>query len=127
MKPIWPRVLVEVVASREIRGGENRVRFAHVPQVKTLEDFDFSFQRSVKREEVMYLAQLDFLREKKNLMFLGSPGTGKTRLSISLAVQAARRGDTGRTSPQPKSGSQDWPKPRSKTAWTRNSSGWCVR
>jgi DNA replication protein DnaC len=85
-------VLAEEVASRETHGGENRVRFAHFPQVKTLDDFDFSFQRSVKREEVMHLAQLDFLREKKNIIFLGPPGTGKTHLSIALAVQAARRG-----------------------------------
>lgn len=85
-------VLAEEVSSRESHGGENRVRFAHFPQVKTLDDFDFSFQRSVKREEVMHLAQLDFLREKKNIIFLGPPGTGKTHLSIALAVQAARRG-----------------------------------
>jgi DNA replication protein DnaC len=85
-------VLAEEVASRESHGGENRVRFAHFPQVKTLDDFDFAFQRSVKRDEVMHLAQLDFLREKKNVIFLGPPGTGKTHLSIALAVQAARRG-----------------------------------
>ncbi len=85
-------VLAEEVTSRESHGGENRVRCARFPQVKTLDDFDFSFQRSVKREEVMHLAQLDFLREKKNVIFLGPPGTGKTHLSIALAVQAARRG-----------------------------------
>jgi DNA replication protein DnaC len=85
-------VLSEEVTARESHGGENRVRFARFPQVKTLDDFDFSFQRSVKREEVMHLAQLDFLREKKNVIFLGPPGTGKTHLSIALAVQAARRG-----------------------------------
>jgi len=85
-------VLSEEVSSRESHGGENRVRFARFPQVKTLDDFDFSFQRSVKRDEVMHLAQLDFLREKKNVIFLGPPGTGKTHLSIALAVQAARRG-----------------------------------
>ena len=59
-------------------GGENRVRSARFPQVKTLDDFDFSFQRSVKREDIPHLAQLDFLREKKNIIFLGPPGTGKT-------------------------------------------------
>ena len=85
-------VLSEEVTARESHGGENRVRFARFPQVKTLDDFDFAFQRSVKRDEVMHLAQLDFLREKKNVIFLGPPGTGKTHLSIALAVQAARRG-----------------------------------
>lgn len=85
-------VLSEEVTARDAHGGENRVRFARFPQVKTLDDFDFSFQRSVKREEISHLAQLDFLREKKNIIFLGPPGTGKTHLSIALAVQAARRG-----------------------------------
>ena len=80
------------MTARESHGGENRVRSARLPQVKTLDDFDFSFQRSVKREQIMHLAQLDFLREKKNIIFLGPPGTGKTHLSIALAVQAARRG-----------------------------------
>jgi len=85
-------VLLAEVTARETHGGESRVRFARFPQVKTLDDFDFAFQRSVKREEIMHLAQLDFLREKKNVIFLGPPGTGKTHLSIALAVQAARRG-----------------------------------
>lgn len=85
-------VLSEEVAARETHGGEHRVRAARFPQVKTLDDFDFSFQRSVKREQIAHLAQLDFLVEKKNIVFLGPPGTGKTHLSIALAVQAARRG-----------------------------------
>jgi DNA replication protein DnaC len=41
---------------------------------------------------VLHLAQLDFLLEASNVIFLGPPGTGKTHLSIALAVQAARRG-----------------------------------
>lgn len=85
-------VLSEEVTARDSHGGESRVRSARFPQVKTLDDFDFAFQRSVKREQVAHLAQLDFLREKQNVIFLGPPGTGKTHLSIALSVQAARRG-----------------------------------
>jgi len=85
-------VLAEEVTSRETHGGQNRVKAARFPQVKTLDDFDFSFQRSIKRDGIYHLAQLDFIREAKNVIFLGPPGTGKTHLSIALGVQAARRG-----------------------------------
>ncbi|MGH9296513.1 MAG: IS21-like element helper ATPase IstB [Acidimicrobiales bacterium] len=85
-------VLSEEVSARETHGGQHRVKAARFPQVKTLDDFDFSFQRSVKKTTMGHLAQLDFLAEKKNVIFLGPPGTGKTHLSIALGVQAARRG-----------------------------------
>jgi len=69
------QVLGEEVASRETHGGTARVKAARFPQVKTLDDFDFSFQRSVKRQQIAHLAQLDFLREATNVIFLGPPGT----------------------------------------------------
>ena len=70
------QVLSEEVASRETHGGAARVKAARFPQVKTLDDFDFSFQQSVKRQQVAHLAQLDFLREATNVVFLG-PGDRK--------------------------------------------------
>jgi DNA replication protein DnaC len=85
-------VLAEEVTARDTHGGQHRVKAARFPQTKTLDDFDFSFQRSVKRQTMAHLAQLDFLAERKNVIFLGPPGTGKTHLSIALGVQAARRG-----------------------------------
>jgi DNA replication protein DnaC len=60
--------------------------------VKTLESFDFSFQPSIKREQIESLHELNFLDRKENVVLLGPPGVGKTHLAISLAIAAAQRG-----------------------------------
>ena len=85
-------VLAEEVAARDSHGGSARVKAARFPAVKTLDDFDFTVQTSVSRQVIAHLAQLDFLAEAQNVVFLGPPGTGKTHLSTALGVQAARRG-----------------------------------
>src|SRR3954449_7124295 len=55
-------------ASREAHGGEGRIRAARFPARKTLEEFDFSFQRSVKKTLIQHLGQLDFLQAKENVV-----------------------------------------------------------
>jgi DNA replication protein DnaC len=75
----WPyerylaAVLEEEVLARETSGGQLRVKAARLPAIKTLDDFDFSFQRSVRKQVIAHLAQLDFLLEAHNVVFLGPP------------------------------------------------------
>ncbi len=80
------------VASRQDHGGEIRIRAARFPSRKTVEEFDFAYQRSLKREQVLHLATLDFVVERHNVVFLGPPGTGKTHLAIGLGVRACQAG-----------------------------------
>ena len=80
------------VGSRQTHGGEARIKAARFPQVKTLEDFDFSYQRSVRKEVVSHLGALDFVEARDNVIFLGPPGTGKTHLAISLGIRACQAG-----------------------------------
>jgi DNA replication protein DnaC len=80
------------VAARHSHGGEARIRAARFPARKTLEDFDFDHQHSVRREVVAHLGALDFVEARHNVVFLGPPGTGKTHLSIALGVRACRAG-----------------------------------
>ena len=68
------------------------MRSSRLPAVKTLDQFDFSFQPSIKREQIESLADLGFLERKENVVLLGPPGVGKTHLAISLAIAAAQRG-----------------------------------
>jgi DNA replication protein DnaC len=60
-------------AARESHGGEARIRQARFPARKTLEEFDFTFQRSVKKQVIEHLGQLDFLHERSNIIALGPP------------------------------------------------------
>src|SRR3954454_2509557 len=66
------------VAARQDHGGEGRIKAARFPARKTLEDFDFDHQRSLKRDTIAHLGTLDFVEGKENVVFLGPPGTGKT-------------------------------------------------
>src|SRR3989440_4837496 len=80
------------VAARESHGGEGRIRAARFPSRKSLEEFDFDHQRSLKRETITHLGTLDFITGRENVVFLGPPGTGKTHLSIGLGIRACQAG-----------------------------------
>ncbi|MBF6326895.1 IS21-like element helper ATPase IstB [Nocardia transvalensis] len=80
------------VAAREAHGGEGRIRAARFPSRKSLEEFDFDHQRSLKRDTITHLGTLDFITAKENVVFLGPPGTGKTHLSIGLSIRACQAG-----------------------------------
>ena len=68
------------------------MRASRLPALKTLADFDFSFQPSVKREQIDALHELGFVERRENVVFLGPPGVGKTHLAISLAIATAESG-----------------------------------
>src|SRR5213075_332920 len=61
------------VSARDSHGGEGRIKAARFPAHKTLEEFDFTFQRSVKKQVIEHLGQLDFLHAKQNVILLGPP------------------------------------------------------
>src|SRR5690606_11259462 len=71
---------------------QTAMRASRLPAVKTLADFDFSFQPSIKREQIDNLHQLTFIERKENVVLVGPPGVGKTHLAVSLAVAAAQSG-----------------------------------
>lgn len=84
------RILRYELSTREQRAKEILLKLAHLPVLKTLEMFDFA-SSNVNQMQVQELASLQFIHNKENLIFIGSPGTGKTHLAISLAHLATQK------------------------------------
>jgi len=80
------------ITLRNNRRLQTAMRASRLPAVKTLADFDFSFQPSLKRDQLESLHDLGFIDRRENIVLLGPPGVVKTHLAISLAVVAAQRG-----------------------------------
>lgn len=65
---------------------------ARFPFKKTIRDFDFSFQPSIKRSDITDLLTCRYVQRGRNIIFLGQPGVGKTHLSVSLGIEAIHEG-----------------------------------
>lgn len=85
-------VLQRQVADRESAGNIMRIRTAHFPAVKTLEDFNLDHLPSLRRDVLAHLATGTFVAKADNVILLGPPGLGKTHLAIGLGVKAAQSG-----------------------------------
>jgi DNA replication protein DnaC len=89
------RVIADEVDATRERRLQARLRFAHLPFRRSLEDFDFDFQPSIDRKLIEGLAELDFVTEGRPLLFLGRPGCGKSHLAVALATRAVEAGYRG--------------------------------
>ena len=81
----------------EIEQQNNRIRAenaciltAAFPFTKTMEEFDFSFQPSINKKQLLELNNLGFVDKKENILFVGSSGVGKTHLATSIGITCAR-------------------------------------
>lgn len=72
---------------------ERVIKRARFPKRTTLEVFDFDFQPSINKKEILDLKSLSFIDKNENLIFIGNPGVGKTHLVIALGIEACNRGN----------------------------------
>jgi DNA replication protein DnaC len=87
-------ILQDELAVRADRQIGRRVKAASFRDQRTLEDFDFGFNPSVKRHQVYDLATSAFVRQAQDVLLLGPPGVGKSHLAQALGLAAIRAGFT---------------------------------
>jgi DNA replication protein DnaC len=83
-------LLAAEVEEREHRTVQRRLKEAHLPRIKTLEDFNFSQSPKVSAPQLRDLAQGNYIEQAEPVIFLGEAGTGKTHLATALCVAACQ-------------------------------------
>lgn len=85
-------ILQDELDVRRDRLIERRIKAAAFRELRTLEDFDWSFNPEIKKKQIYDLATGRFIDESRNLLFAGPPGTGKSHLMQALGYQAIKQG-----------------------------------
>lgn len=85
-------ILQDELNIRQQRQIERRVKSADFREVKALDEFDFAFNPAIKRQQIFELATCRFLHERKDVLLVGPPGTGKSFIAQAIGYQAIKQG-----------------------------------
>lgn len=85
------KILKKEVEAKEENNKLYNVKVAGFPFLRKIEDYDFSFQPSIKQEKIESIVNSNFYEDGTNIVFTGNPGTGKTHLAIAIAYSVAIR------------------------------------
>ena len=85
-------VLQDELMVRGQRQVQRRTKAADFRELKTLDEFDFTFNPSIKRKQVFDLAAGHYIRERRDVLLIGPPGTGKSHIAQALGYQAVKGG-----------------------------------
>jgi DNA replication protein DnaC len=89
----WLSELLEIeLDARKDNATERRIRRADFPERRSLEQFNWDFNKKIPREKIEDLATLKFIEKNEIALFLGNTGTGKSHLAIAIGMKAAQAG-----------------------------------
>lgn len=83
------KILNKEVIAKEENNKLYNVKVAGIPFLKTIDDYDFDFQPSLKEERVRSIIDSTFHEDGTNVILIGNPGTGKTHLAIAIGYSVA--------------------------------------
>lgn len=78
------------ILHKDERASKLQVKVAGFPFIKSIEDYDYDFQPSVSKTQLLDLCTLRFMEHQENIIFYGTPGVGKTHLAIAIGIKAAQ-------------------------------------
>lgn len=87
---VLDHILTQEAKAKKSRAVENQITMSGFPFKKTIEMFDFSFQPSIDKQQIDELCTMRFVENRENVVFLGTPGVGKTHLAVALGITAAQ-------------------------------------
>ena len=85
-------LLQNAVTAQDEKRRQSLLKIASFPAIKTLDEYDFKFAVGAPKKQIMNLADLSFIERKENIVLVGSSGTGKTHIAISLGYMAVQKG-----------------------------------
>ena len=85
-------ILQDELAIRAERLIQRRVKAAAFRELKVLDQFDFAFNPSIKKQQIYELATCRFIREARDVLWMGPPGVGKSFLVQAMGYQAIKSG-----------------------------------
>jgi DNA replication protein DnaC len=91
---LFELLIEDELAERKQRLIERRFKKAQLPAMKTMEDFDFGFNKDLNKKQFFELATLKFMRQNEDILFMGPPGVGKSHLAVALGICAIKAGLT---------------------------------
>ena len=87
-------LLQREVDSRKEKRLQSRIRRSKIPELKSLEQFDWNFNDSINKEKIDDIAKLDFIKNSEIVLFLGQPGTGKSHIASAIGLKAIYSGSS---------------------------------
>ena len=87
-------IVTDEINIRQQRLIQRRIKAARFRDLRTIEDFDFRFNPSIRRSEILELATAKFINSTADVLFIGPPGVGKTHLATAIGYQAIKAGFT---------------------------------